>query len=61
MRDLETEGAMYADVDIKNCDCERGSAWSANAGGHASDDAHWDVSVAGLLVGTAGAERCAVC
>ncbi len=82
MRDLETEGAMYADVDIKNaiangevpgprmqvatramkeCDRERGSARAADAGGDARDDANWDVSVAGLLVGTAGAERCAVC
>jgi len=61
MRDLETEGAMYADVDLKKAIANGEVARAANASGHAGHDANWHVPVARLLMGVKDAYRRAVC
>ena len=60
MRDLETEGAMYADVDVKQAIANAEVPGAADAGGHAGHVADRDVSAARLLMGTEVAYGCGV-
>ncbi len=59
LRDLETEGAMYADVDVKTA-INRGEVPGPRMFRlDARDGAHRNVSAARLFVGTGIAARCA--
>ena len=60
IRDVETEGAMYADVDVKMAIARGEVPGSAHASRHARHDSHGHVSTARLFVGVEGANRGAV-